>query len=54
MASRVGGDADHNGYPDIVLVADEGSGYTYQNHARFYRNRRRRQSADQAGLSARR
>ena len=37
MASRVGGDADHNGYPDIVLVADEGSGYTYQNHARFYR-----------------
>ena len=37
VASRVGGDADHNGYPDMVLVADEGSGFYYQNHARFYR-----------------
>jgi hypothetical protein len=36
-AFRVGGDADHNGYPGIVLVADEGSWPNEQNHARFYR-----------------
>jgi PKD repeat protein len=35
-AFRVGGDADHNGYPDIVLVAEEGSWPNEQNHAHFY------------------
>jgi hypothetical protein len=33
-AFRVGGDADHNGYPDIGLVANEGSGV---NHLRFFK-----------------
>ena len=33
-AFRVGGDADHNGYPDIALVANEGSGI---NHLRFFK-----------------
>jgi len=33
-AFRVGGDADHNGYPDIALVANEGSGV---NHLRFFK-----------------
>ncbi len=37
VAFRVGGDADHNGYPDIVLVSDEGSWPNDQNHAHFYR-----------------
>jgi hypothetical protein len=36
-AFRVGGDADHNGFPDIVLVSDEGSWPNYQNHVHFYR-----------------
>jgi len=36
-AFRVGGDADHNGYPDIALVAEEGSWPNYQNHTRFYK-----------------
>ncbi len=36
-AFRVGGDADHNGYPDIVLVADEGSWPNDRNHLRFYK-----------------
>ncbi len=36
-AFRVGGDADHNGYPDIALVSEEGSLYTYRNHLRFYK-----------------
>jgi hypothetical protein len=37
QALRVGGDADHNGYPDIVLVDEEGSWWNYQNHLRFYK-----------------
>lgn len=37
VALRVGGDADNNGFPDVVLAADEGSGWNYQNHLRFYR-----------------
>lgn len=36
-AFRVGGDADHNGFPDITLVDKEGSWPSYQNHLRFYR-----------------
>jgi len=36
-AFRVGGDADHNGYPDIVLVENEGSWPNDYNHARFYK-----------------
>lgn len=36
-AFRVGGDADHNGFPDIVLVADEGSWPSYRNHIRFFK-----------------
>ena len=31
-AFRVGGDIDHNGFPDIVIVAEEGSYPSYQNH----------------------
>jgi hypothetical protein len=36
-AFRVGGDADHNGYPDIALVSEEGSGWNPVNHLRFYK-----------------
>ena len=35
-AMRVGGDADHNGFPDIALVA-EASGWNGRNHVRFYK-----------------
>ncbi|MBC8487134.1 MAG: VCBS repeat-containing protein [Bacteroidetes bacterium] len=36
-AFRVGGDIDHNGYPDIVLVAEGGSWPNYQNHMKCYK-----------------
>lgn len=36
-AFRVGGDADHNGYPDIALVAKEGDTWSAINHLRFFR-----------------
>lgn len=36
-AFRVGGDADHNGYPDIVLVAKEGDSWSAINHLRFFK-----------------
>ncbi len=36
-AFRVGGDADHNGYPDIVHLTDEGGPFNSYNHMRFYR-----------------
>lgn len=36
-AFRVGGDADHNGYPDIALVSEEGSGWNPINQLRFYK-----------------
>jgi hypothetical protein len=35
-AMRVGGDADHNGFPDIALVAQAG-GFNGRNHVRFYK-----------------
>jgi hypothetical protein len=37
QALRVGGDADHNGFPDIVLVSEEGSWPSGQNHLHFYK-----------------
>lgn len=37
QAFRVGGDADHNGYPDIVLVSEEGTWPNEQNRIHFYR-----------------
>ena len=36
-AFRVGGDADHNGYPDIVICAREGSWPSDYNHLHFYK-----------------
>ncbi|TKJ42106.1 hypothetical protein CEE37_00055 [candidate division LCP-89 bacterium B3_LCP] len=36
-AFRVGGDADHNGYPDIVHLTDEGGWISSYNHLRFYK-----------------
>jgi len=36
-AFRVGGDADHNGYPDIALVGEEGDSWNAINHLRFYK-----------------
>jgi hypothetical protein len=36
-AFRVGGDIDHNGFPDIVLVSEEGSWPSYQNHLYCYK-----------------
>ncbi|MCD4736037.1 MAG: FG-GAP-like repeat-containing protein [Bacteroidales bacterium] len=37
QAFRVGGDVDHNGYPDIVLVGEAGSWPTWQNYLRCYK-----------------
>lgn len=37
QAFRVGGDADHNGYPDIVLISYEGTAFNQRNHLRFFR-----------------
>lgn len=37
QAFRIDGDADHNGYPDIVLVDEERNGSNYQNHLRFFK-----------------
>jgi hypothetical protein len=37
QAFRVGGDVDHNGYPDMAIVAEEGSGWVYQNHLYCYK-----------------
>ncbi len=37
QAFRVGGDVDHNGRPDIVLLEEEGDWITYQNFLRCYR-----------------
>ncbi len=37
QAFRVGGDVDHNGYPDIVLVSEEGSEYNTQNHLHVFK-----------------
>ncbi len=34
---KVGGDCDHNGYPDIILVVNEGSWPNYRNRARFFK-----------------
>jgi len=36
-AFRVGADADHNGYPDIAVVAEEGDTWNAINHLRFFR-----------------
>lgn len=36
-AFRVGGDADHNGYPDMVHLTDEGGLFNSYNHLRFYK-----------------
>jgi len=36
-AFRVGGDFDHNGYPDIALVADEGSWPNGSSHGHVFR-----------------
>jgi len=36
-AFRVGGDADHNGYADLAIVAEEGTGLNSRNRLRFYR-----------------
>ncbi len=36
-AFQTGGDVDHNGYPDIVCVQDEGSFPSYQNHLYVFR-----------------
>jgi hypothetical protein len=36
-AFRAGADCDHNGFPDIVLVSEEGSWPNEQNHLRFFK-----------------
>ena len=36
-AFRVGVDADHNGYPDLALVAEEGDTWNAINHLRFFK-----------------
>ncbi len=36
-AFRVSADADHNGYPDIALVNDEGDSWNSANRPRFYK-----------------
>jgi hypothetical protein len=37
QAFRLGGDVDHNGYPDIVLISEEGNWPSEHNHLHFYR-----------------
>jgi PKD repeat protein len=37
VAFRVGGDADHNGYPDIVIADDEGSWPSDHNYLHFFK-----------------
>jgi hypothetical protein len=37
QAFRVGGDVDHNGLPDIVILEEEGDWISYQNYLRCYR-----------------
>ncbi len=37
QAFRVGGDVDHNGYPDIVLVSEEGGEFNSQNHLHVFK-----------------
>jgi hypothetical protein len=37
QAFRVGGDVDHNLHPDIVLLEEEGTWISYQNHLRCYK-----------------
>lgn len=37
QAFRVGGDVDHNGLPDVVLLEETGSWFNYQNHLWCYR-----------------
>ncbi|MEO0190735.1 MAG: T9SS type A sorting domain-containing protein, partial [candidate division WOR-3 bacterium] len=37
QAFRVGADADHNGYPDILVVGDEGDSWNSRNRPRFYK-----------------
>ncbi|MCX7995593.1 MAG: T9SS type A sorting domain-containing protein, partial [candidate division WOR-3 bacterium] len=36
-AFRTGADADHNGYPDILIVGDEGDSWNSRNRPRFYK-----------------
>lgn len=36
-ALRVGGDADHNGFPDIAFVSEEGGFFNQVNHLRFFK-----------------
>lgn len=36
-AMDAGGDVDHNGYPDVVLVQEEGTYPSYRNHLHVYR-----------------
>ncbi|HEC78095.1 MAG TPA: hypothetical protein ENI34_03010 [candidate division WOR-3 bacterium] len=36
-AFRVGGDADHNGYPDIVLICEQGDSWNPVNTPHFYK-----------------
>ena len=36
-AFRIGGDADHNGYPDIAIIAEEGDTWSAINHLRFFK-----------------
>ena len=44
QAFRIDGDPDHNGYPDIALVDEEGSFINYQNHLRFFKETSARDS----------
>jgi hypothetical protein len=52
-AFRVGVDADHNGYPDIVLVDEEGPWLDRINHLRFFREASSAQSLSIAPTSPR-
>ena len=47
-AFRVGGDADHNGLPDMVLVDEEGGPFSSRNKLHFYR-----EASTPAGLAVR-
>ncbi len=37
QAFRAGGDVDHNGFPDFVIISEEGTWINYKNHLHFYK-----------------
>lgn len=52
-AFRVGADADHNGFPDIVYLSEQGSWPSYRNYLHFYKEDSTASSLDITPVSPR-